>query len=601
MSATRGPRRVGLQTLLVALPALAILPLIAFSVWLLLLVWQNGRDEGRRDLLQMAGTLAAALDREIAGTIRELHRVADFPSLEPGRLREFHGYARDLVRRNEGWDNLVLTEPDGRVLLNAALPFEPAPDIVAVLPQIAEVARTGRAIVSDIYQSRRNGERAIAVLAPVVRDGAVRWVLAARLSPDVLSTFVAERIYRTNAIVAVADRSYRLVARSRDAERLFGHEITPDLRAALEAQPERGAERLVTLDGTPVLAAWQRMPGGWTVTIGVPTAIYDEPLYRSIVVLVGFGLAVLAAGVALSVALGRRISGAIETVAHDARALASGEPLAEHTSRIRQVAMLFDSLRDAGRRLREKEGAREHAVGALREADRRKDEFLAMLAHELRNPLAPLRTTTSLLARTLQADGPARRAVEIADRQVRQLTRLVDDLLDVSRITQGKIALHRAPVAIADAVADAVDAIRPAVELRGQRLTVRMPPSSPSVEADALRLAQVLENLLSNASKYTDPGGEIEVEVDGDDDVVEIRVRDSGIGLPPEQLEHIFELFAQVKASRERAQGGLGIGLSLVRRLVELHGGTVAATSDGPGRGACFIVRLPRARDAMVA
>jgi signal transduction histidine kinase len=183
----------------------------------------------------------------------------------------------------------------------------------------------------------------------------------------------------------------------------------------------------------------------------------------------------------------------------------------------------------------------------------------------------------------------------MSDRQVRRLTRLVDDLLDVSRISQGKIALHREPVSIAAAVADAVEAVRPAIEERRQRLSLRLPDSAPVVFADGVRLAQVFENLLSNASKYTDPGGVIEVAVEDPPDAVRVRVRDTGIGLPPDQLERVFELFTQVDSSRDRAQGGLGIGLSLVRQLVELHGGTVTASSDGPGRGACFVVALPRA------
>jgi signal transduction histidine kinase len=449
--------------------------------------------------------------------------------------------------------------------------------------------------VSDVYQSRRTGERAIGVAVPVMRGGEVRWVLTARLSYDVLSRFVGEQLYREGALAAVADRQLRIVARSREAARFFGHPVTDDLRAALGESPERGTHRLVTLDGAAVLAAWERMPSGWTVTIGVPVAVFDAPLQRSFGGLLAFGLVVLAAGVGLSLMLGRRISAAIDAVATDARTLADGDPIAERRSSIRQVSTLFASLREASRAQRDKEQAREQAVEALREADRRKDEYLAMLAHELRNPLAPLRNAMGVLSRTLPAGTSQRQAVEMSDRQVRRLTRLVDDLLDVSRISQGKIALHREPVSIAAAVADAVEAVRPAIEERRQRLSLRLPDSAPVVFADGVRLAQVFENLLSNASKYTDPGGVIEVAVEDPPDAVRVRVRDTGIGLPPDQLERVFELFTQVDSSRDRAQGGLGIGLSLVRQLVELHGGTVTASSDGPGRGACFVVAMPRA------
>jgi signal transduction histidine kinase len=591
---SRGSRTISLQTLLVMLPALATLPLIAFALWLLHLVWQNGQAEARRDLQQMATTLAVALDREVAGSIRELQRIAEFPTLVEQDLMAFHAYARELVARNDGWDNVAVIDRGGAVVLNVALPFVQRPDILVDLPHIRATVETGRPQVSDVFHSGPTGERAIGVAVPVMRGGEVGWVLTARLSYDALSRFVGEQLYRDGALASVADRQLRIVARSREAARFFGHPVTDDLRAALAASPERGTRRLVTLDGAAVLAAWERMPSGWTITIGVPVGVFDGPLQRSFGGLLAFGLVVLALGVVLSLMLGRRISATIDAVAADARSLADAEPIAERRSSIRQVSTLFASLREASGMQRDKEQAREQAVEALREADRRKDEFLAMLAHELRNPLAPLRNAMSVLSRTLPGGTPQRLAVEMSDRQVRRLTRLVDDLLDVSRITQGKIALHREPVSIADAVADAAEVMRPAIEARRQRLALRLPDTAPVVLADGVRLAQVFENLLSNASKYTDLGGEIEVEVEDAPDAVRVRVRDTGIGLPPDQLERVFELFTQVDSSRDRAQGGLGIGLSLVRQLVELHGGTVSASSDGPGRGACFVVALPR-------
>jgi signal transduction histidine kinase len=598
---TRASRTVSLQTLLVTLSALATLPLLAFALWLLQLVWQNGRAEARRDLQQVAATLAVALDREIAGSIRELQRLAEFPTLGPDGFAEFHAYARTLISRNDGWDNIVVTDLEGDVLLNAALPFSPTPPLRVDVAHLKEAIRSGRPVVSDIFTSRRTGERAIGVAVPVVRDGAVRWVLSARLSPEVLSSFVGEQLYREGAIASVIDRQLQIVARSRDATRFFGQAATEDLQAALRASPARGIDRLTTLDGVTVLAAWQQLPSGWTVTIGVPAGVLDGALLRSLGVLLAFGLAVLAVGAGASVLLGRSISRAVESVALDARALAAGAPVTARRSPVTQVATLFESLREASRVQRDKELERERAVAALREADRRKDEFLAMLAHELRNPLAPLRNAIGVLARTLGADATQHRAVAMADRQVRQLTRLVDDLLDVSRITQGKIALDRRPLAVSDAVTEAVEAIRPVLEQRGQRIALRLPPRSPVVAADSLRLAQVLENLLSNASKYTDPGGFVEVSVTDTGEDVEIRVRDTGIGLPPEQLDRVFDLFTQVEAGSDRAQGGLGIGLSLVRNLVALHGGQVSAHSDGPGLGACFVVRLPVAPAGVAA
>ena len=590
---TAGPRRtVSLQTLLALLSALATLPVIAFAAWLLQLVWQSGQSDARRDLQQMAATLATALDREVAGSVRELQRIAEFPTLGTRELAAFHAYARELVELNAGWDDLVLTDARGlRVLLDSSRPFgEPVVPPVA-LPRMADVARTGRPIVSDVHDATEGG-LAVRVAVPVLRDGAVRYVLSARLSPRELSGFVGAQLQRDGAVASVIDRDFRIVARSRDAARFLGHPIDAALREAFSA--ERGIRRLVSLDGLPVLAAWERMPSGWTVAIGVPVAAFDAQRARAFGGLLAFGLAVLAAGVALSLLLGRRISAAVDAVAADAGRLAAGEPVARRRSRIRQVVRLFDSLHEASRVLRDEARERERAVAALREADRRKDEFLAVLGHELRNPLAPLRNALGVLARTVPAGTPPRQAVEVSARQLHRLTRLVEDLLDVSRITQGKIVLKRESIAVGEPVAEAVDAVRPAIEQRRQRLTVRVPASAPRVLADPVRLVQVFENLLSNASKYTDPGGAIDVDVEDAGEVVRVRVRDTGIGMPPGQLERVFERFAQLEASRDRAQGGLGLGLSLVRELVELHGGTVAADSDGPGRGACFVVTLPR-------
>ena len=603
MSARAGPpgpargRTVGLQPLLVALVALAVLPLIAFSLWLLLLMWNTGQATARRDLEQMAGALAMAVDREIAGSIRELQRLAEFPSLSPDRFEAFHADARDLVERNPGWSNLFVTDVQARAVLNAALPIDAAP-IHADLPHVLEVIRTGRPALSDIYESRRNAEPAIGVAVPVMREGAVQWVLAARLDAALLSEFIAARTDQDGRIAALADRTRRVVARSRDGARFFTQPQTPELQAAVNAQPERGSARLVTLDGVPVLAAWQSLPSGWTITVGSPTALYDGPLRRSIAILVAFGGVVFGGGVLLSLMLARRISAAVEAVAQDAGRLADGEPLPRRRAPIRQFSRLFDSLSEAGRVQREKDVAREQALAALREADRRKDEFLAMLAHELRNPLAPLRNALGLLARTAAPDVTARRALAMADRQVRQLARLVDDLLDVSRITQGKITLQQAPLEVCRTVQEAVEAMRPAIEARGQHLSLQLPAISPWIDADAVRIAQVLENLLSNATKYTDPEGTITVSLHAEAREVAIAVADTGVGLAPEQHERIFELFTQVPGHSDRTQGGLGIGLSLVRRLVALHGGNVVAHSEGPGRGSCFTVRLPRLDDA---
>lgn len=230
---------------------------------------------------------------------------------------------------------------------------------------------------------------------------------------------------------------------------------------------------------------------------------------------------------------------------------------------------------------------------ALRDADRQKDEFLGMLAHEIRNPLAPMMYSAAILERRIQ-DPELRRPLDVIARQARRMSRIVDDLLDVSRVTQGKISLQRDHIGIADVIAQCAEASRPRLEARRQNFVVEPIDPTLTVNGDAVRLSQVIENLLINAAKYTPEGGTVTVSTEpAPDDTVRISVRDTGIGISSEMIGRVFDLFAQADTSLDRAEGGLGIGLTLVERLVQMHGGRVEAQSDGIGLGSTFTVHLP--------
>jgi PAS domain S-box-containing protein len=244
--------------------------------------------------------------------------------------------------------------------------------------------------------------------------------------------------------------------------------------------------------------------------------------------------------------------------------------------------------------LKRTEAALASQAERLLEADRRKDEFLAILSHELRNPLAAMTNALRLLSHAAGSADVRAAMLEIASRQVRQLTRLVDDLLEVSRISAGKIVLRREPLVLADVVREALESMDLPAGERGQALSLAVDAPALRVDADRARLVQVLENLVGNASKYSEPGGPIRVRVRADPDWAVVEVEDDGVGIPQAAFAEVFELFAQVGDAAGRSQGGLGIGLALVRRLVELHGGTVGVHSDGPGLGSRFTVRLPR-------
>jgi signal transduction histidine kinase len=251
-------------------------------------------------------------------------------------------------------------------------------------------------------------------------------------------------------------------------------------------------------------------------------------------------------------------------------------------------------LRDQLEKLRSAQDALRARERQLHLADRRKDEFLAMLAHELRNPLAPIRNAGELLARAQPSDARTQTSADIVKRQVAHLSRLVDDLLDVSRITQGRIELHRECIDLTRVIAQAMESTEPLFREREHRVFLTSDYGPLWVDGDGARLVQCVTNVLTNAAKYTDPGGQIHIEVRAENGEAVIIVADDGVGIAPELLPQIFDLFVQSERSLDRSQGGLGIGLSVVQRLIHMHGGAVKAKSDGPGRGATFELRLPR-------
>jgi signal transduction histidine kinase len=267
----------------------------------------------------------------------------------------------------------------------------------------------------------------------------------------------------------------------------------------------------------------------------------------------------------------------------------------EVAERRRAEARLGELNASLDRRVTERTAALRESESRLLEAGRRKDEFLATLAHELRNPLAPVRNAIHFLKLRGPGTSDVQWASDVIDRQVSAMGRLIDDLMDVSRINRGRIELRRAVVPLEQVLSDAVETIQPQIDGAGHQLSVLLPPAKLVVNADRARLAQAFMNLLSNAAKYTDPGGRLEVRVVSEGGLALVSFRDEGIGIQPHRLEQVFEMFSQEEPALARARGGLGIGLALTRKLVQLHGGSITASSEGPGKGSLFLVRLPLA------
>jgi signal transduction histidine kinase len=303
------------------------------------------------------------------------------------------------------------------------------------------------------------------------------------------------------------------------------------------------------------------------------------------------GLPIEGETVSYPLRIGERTLGALALVSHNSPDLLP-QDLVTLQELVSRAAIALDNARLYSSLQREIVRSRQ-AEEELQDANRRKDEFLAMLSHELRNPLAPIRNAVEVMRRLAPPDAKLTMAREVIDRQVSLLARLVEELLDVSRISRGKISLKKEAVDLARIIAHAVETARPMIDVRSQALAVSVPPAPVWLSADFARLSQVVANLLNNASKYTGEGGRIEISASAGEGEATIVVRDNGAGIEPQLLPKVFDLFVQGERALDRGQGGLGIGLTLVKRLVELHQGHVEVASEGPGRGATFTVTLP--------
>jgi len=433
-------------------------------------------------------------------------------------------------------------------------------------------------------------------------------VVFAAMDLEGLDTFINDISLPPGSVLATADARGSIISRRPDPERFFGTKMTPPMLEAIATAGQRavtirgedGVERLHTFArvGAPALT-------DYTVTIGIPTAtILSAARHDQIMSLLGLAattfLALLAAwlvGDVLIVQRVRKLMGTAEAIAAGDLEARSG--IGYGHEEIGNLAQALDRMAAA---LQKKETARTLAERELRAADQRKDEFLAMLAHELRNPLAPISTGAHLLKLLHSDNAQITQTCSIIVRQVDHMTSLVDDLLDVSRVTRGLVSLSTQVLDFKRVVDDAAEQIRPLIAARRHRVVIELPATPAYVKGDHKRLVQVCANLLNNATKYTPEGGTIQLRVDPDGDDYVLTVADDGIGMEPGLVERVFDLFTQAERTPDRSQGGLGLGLALVKSLVELHGGQVKAYSAGLGKGSTFTVRLPRyAQDVVLA
>ena len=589
MILSRVPRNFSLRTHLLVLVIGTLLPALAVAALLIARVIDDNRVAAEQELMASARAQATEIDRELSGTIRALQGLAQSDHLTTADFGAFRDQALRSLPEQPMWYALVLSRPDGQQIIDTALAEgEPLP--AAVDPDVfARVITTHQPVIGDLRIGRIIKQPGFPVYVPVIRNGQVLYVLSALITSKAFAEVLNREAKISDEWVrGVVDANGVVVARSRDPERFVGQKGTRDFLERY-AKNNEGVYRDRALDGTKVYGAFSRAPvSRWIGGVAVPASVVDAAFNQSMAVLGLLGLALLGVGGVAAFVISHRIAGDISAVADAAQAVARGEPPQLPQSAVLEVRRLSEALERARHLIATRERERD-------EADRAKDHFLAMLGHELRNPLAPAATALELMRR--RYPDVATREVDVIERQIEHLTRLVDDLLDVSRLRRHAIVLKRETFDVRDAIDRAAEMTAPLFTERRHELDMHM-PEPLMVTGDVVRLAQVFANVFANAAKYTPPGGQVVVSTAIENDSVVVACRDNGIGMDAELLPRVFDLFVQGAPDANRHQGGLGLGLALVRALVVQHGGTIEAHSNGPGKGSVFTIRLPLVRIA---
>jgi signal transduction histidine kinase/ActR/RegA family two-component response regulator len=586
-----------LRRRLYLLAAAAIVPLAAMAGIALLALAQQQRAQAERAGIELTRALATAVDAELQRSVAALEAMAISPALDSGDLRRFHESMRRVHAGRADWVTVTLADRTGQQLANATRPFGAELPKVVDPDSLERVFRSGRLVIGALTAGR-GGVPAVPVRVPVSRNNEVRYVLTAAVKADSFLEVLNRQRVPPDWVVSVFDAKNMRVARSRQHAEFVNQPPAPSLQALMQ-QGDEGAGMTYVLEGDKVYTAFSRSrTSGWTLAIGVPRSAVESGGLRSLAAYGGGILLSIAVAVLAALAIGRGITAPMAWLRAAAQALGRRETVVPPATRILEIREVGSALAAAAKERAQHEAEREQLLRREQEAranaeaaSRAKDEFLAMLGHELRNPLGAIANASRLLEHPRIDAETAQRAREVISRQVEHLGRLTDDLLDAGRAIMGKIVLERQPLDLAAVVSRALGTLQAAGRLGAHRVERELEPVW--VNADYTRVEQIVVNLVGNAVKFTPAGGTITVCVKPQSEEALISVRDTGVGMPPELGDRVFDLFVQGDPALDRGQGGLGIGLTLVRRLAELHGGSVTAASEGPGRGSEFTVRLP--------
>jgi signal transduction histidine kinase len=589
---------VTIRNHLLLLIAGALLPLLMLTVALGGFLWWQQRNGVELRYLERVRAMTLALDTELDASIRVLRSLGASPDLDLTQVGPFAERMRIFLAAQPLWSSLAVGDPEWKQVVGVQRRSADLANPVIDPGLLKRIRDTALPAASGLVRTP-DGRYETEIAVPILVDGTVRSIMMVTVEQGAWLKFMSQYPVGANATLTLVDQNGIIIARTLNNDRWVGKPPTPTFLAHSRATVE-GTFRANGLEGQSFYNAFSRsIRWGWTIGTGIPAANVEDVLRESSMLLAIGALLTMALAVILAFLFGRRIERPVMALGDSARALATGAAVPERSrANIAEVRQVQRAFAESGSLLRERQEALNEALAReqqarkeAEQANRAKDEFLAMLGHELRNPLNAIASATSVLGH-VGTEGPqAARSREIISRQLVSLRELVDDLLDVARVTSGKIVLNTRPLDLGRTVHATIAVMRAAGRLSRHHLDADI--GEAWIMADGTRLEQIVTNLLDNAVKYTPADGRILVRVAIRGQEAVLEVEDTGVGIAPDLLPRIFDLFTQGERTIDRAQGGLGLGLALVRRLVELHGGTVRARSAGPGQGATLIARFP--------
>jgi signal transduction histidine kinase/ActR/RegA family two-component response regulator len=582
------------------LAAVGVVPLAVTAGMSLYALRSQQSAQAEQVGMELSRSVATAVDGELRAAVAILGTLATTPTLDRADLAGFRTRAERVLATRPDWAAIVLSAVDGTALVDTRVR-----DTTGLLPiferdSFDQVLRTGAPSIGNVARSAGD-QWFFPVRVPVLHNGKTTYVVSAIITPDTILSVLTRQRFPPDWVISIVDARGARVARSRAHLENVGGHLSETVQQVVDRGGAEGFGISYTLEGERIFTPYSRLPCGWIAVLGIPTSLVDAAAFRALSTYGGGILLSIALGILAALWIARSITRPIAGLRRAAESLGRRQTPVPPATSIQELRELSAALTGAASDLAQAEAnldellRRERlARSAAEAADRAKDEFMAVLSHELRTPLNAVYGWAKMLQTGQLRDGEAAdRATDAIVRNAGMQIQLIDDLLDLSRIASGKLRLEMRGVDLPQVLQAAVDAVRPAADAKGIRIHTVFHPDASLINGDPGRLQQVAWNLLTNAVKFTPKGGQVELHLRRLDSQVEVIVTDTGKGIEPGVLPHVFDRFTQADSSSTRTHGGLGLGLALVKHLVELHGGTVHAESGGEGRGATFTVRLP--------